>query len=182
MNVEVNPEALAELKAKLTPKNATKVIFGTLISLGAAAAVFAALRNPLKASKGIVKLLMLAGVLVLASKAGDIAQDHFEETVDDWSETISDIRKEMKEEGDEKHGNNTHAGRNTKQQPEKPGSTCADSTGKASGPPVRRRWWSKKERAGEVLEMDAKDVPERQESEGNHERRSGEPDRPGDQG
>jgi len=39
MNLEVNQEALAELKSKLTLKNATKGIFGTLISLGAAAAV-----------------------------------------------------------------------------------------------------------------------------------------------
>ena len=168
MNVEVNPEALAELKSKLTLRNATKVIFGTLISLGAAAAIVMALKDPLKASKGIIKILMLAGVLVLADKAGDIAEEHFKEKVDDWADVIKDIQKESKEEGDNKHGNDSHAGRDSKQQPEKQ-RTEGNSSGKTANPPVRRRWWSQKERTGKVLEVDAQDVPERQESEGNHE-------------
>lgn len=178
MNVEVNPEALAELKSKLTLKNATKVIFGTFISLGAAAAIVMALKDPLKASKGILKILMLAGVLVLADKAGDIAEEHFKEKVDDWAEVIDDIRKETKEEGDEQHGTDSHAGRNTQQQPEKQGAE-GNSTGKAADPPVRWRWWSQKERARKVLEVDAKDVSERQEPEGHHEGCSREPDRSG---
>lgn len=181
MNVEVNQEALAELKSKLTLKNATKVIFGTLISLGAAAAIVMALKDPLKASKGIIKLLMLSGVLVLADKAGDIAEKHFKEKVDEWSDTIQDIQKELKEEGDEQHGTDSHAGRNTQQQPEKQRAESI-SSGKAADPPVRWRWWSQKERARKVLEVDAEDVSERQESEGNHEGCSREPDCSGDQG
>lgn len=184
MNVEVNQDALAELKSKLTPKNAVKVIFGTLISLGAAAAVFAALSNPLKASKGIIKILMAAGILVLASKAGDIAEDHFKETIDDWSELYQDVQKEMKEEGDEKRGADSHAGRNSKQQPEKQraGTTNTLPPGETAGAPVRWRWWSKKERNGEVREMVQEDVPERQESEGDLQGRNRESGSSGDQG
>ena len=186
MNVKVNPEALEELKSKRTPRNAAKAIFGTLISLGAAAAVLAVLSDPLKASKGILKVLMAAGVLVLASKAGDIAEEHFKEKVDDWADTFKDIQDDIKEEeGDEKHGTDTHAGRDSKQQRKEQGTggnSRKEAAGETPGAPVRRRWWSKMEREREVLEMDEKDVPERPDTEGDHEGCGGKPDRSGDQG
>ena len=161
MNLEVNQEALAELKSKLTLKNATKVIFGTLISLGAAAAVLMALRNPLKASKGILRLLMIAGVIILADKAGDIAEDHFKEKIDDFAEIISDIKTEMNDvEGDTNNGTNSYAGRNSQQQPSEQRASGKEAR-EAARPPIRRRWWSQKERAEQVLEVDAQNVPER---------------------
>lgn len=180
MSIEVKQEALIELKKQMTPLNAGKVVFGTLISIGATAAIIAALSNPLKASKGIIKLLMAAGILALACKAGDVAEQHFKETVDDWAETIRDIQKEVKEEGEKQDGRDTHAGRHTEQQPEKPGLPAAKESGEAAGAPVRRRWWSKKEGTKQILEVVQKDVPERQKSQGDHERRGGKPGSPGD--
>lgn len=191
MNVEINQTALAEFRKQLTPIKACKIIFGTLISVGATAAVVAAMSNPLKASKGLLKVLMAAGVFVLACKAGDMAQDHFEQTVDNLSESIQDISKEMKEIEEElkkgennSNGNNPDAGRDSKQQPEKQRSSAATAAegGKAAGASVRRRWWSKKEGDAQVLEVDEKNVPERQKSEGDHEGRGGKPDRSGGQG
>lgn len=169
MNVTINEEALVEFKKKLTPINAGKAIFGTLVSIGAAAAVIAAFRNPLKASSGILKLLMAAGVFVLACKAGDIADEHLKETVDDWTSTAKEISEELKKEekqtkgADKKNGSDTLHRGNTQQQPEKQGTGSAE-TGQTSSPTVRRRWWSKKEGNAEVLEVDEKDVSERSES------------------
>ena len=167
MSLTVNQQALSELRAKLTPFNASKVIFGTLISLGAAAAIFAALRNPLRASKGIIKILMILGVIVLADKAGDVAQTHFENKLDEWKETLSDIKKEIKEEGARTNGDNPNAGRNSEQQPQKSGndsSTSSAATDKASGSAIRWRWWGKTKGAKQVLEVVPEDVPKRQES------------------
>ena len=184
MNVEVNQEALIELKKQLTPLNAGKIVFGTLISIGATAAIIAALSNPLKASKGIIKLLMAAGVFVLACKAGDIAENHFKEKVDSIAETVRDFQKEVneeiKKEGETQNGRDTNAGRNSEQQPEKPGLPAVNQSGKTPGASVRRRWWCKKERTEQGVEMVQKDVSERQKSKGDNERCGGKPGSPGD--
>ena len=174
MNAEINQEALEELKKQLTPLNAFKIIFGTLISFGATAAVIAAFRDPMKGAKGMLKLLMAAGVFMMGCKAGDIAEEHFKETVDNWTETVNDISNEVKklEGADESHGTDTGNGRDSKQQPEKQAGIgrIAESAGKAAGASIWRRWRGEKKRTEQVLEMDEKNVPERQVAKGDTER------------
>lgn len=87
MNFE---KELNELKSKITPLNTIKFLTGTLISLGATAAVIALMRNPLNTTKGITKLLMKLGIFVLGCKAGDVAKTYFEESV-------TEIENELKE-------------------------------------------------------------------------------------
>lgn len=149
MNVEINPEALEELKSKLTTKNAIKVVFGTLISLGAAAAVIAMMKNPIKNARGITKILMAMGVFTIGCKVGTEADDYFKETVDNVADSIADIKKELKEEGvDISNAANSIVRRDSKQQPEKQNNSGAElggsdtgSSGKTSGSTV---WWSRK--------------------------------------
>lgn len=156
MSVEINADDLDEIKKQLSAKNAFKVIFGTLISLGATAAVIALMKNPIKGAHGIVKILMSMGIFVVGCKVGDVAEDYFEEKVDDLSEMVKDIRNEIKEEGDEnKNASDSESGRNSKQQSEKSnnngsklrGANNSDADGKAAGSAVWWRGWRKKKEA-----------------------------------
>lgn len=87
---------LNELKAKVTPVSTMKFITGTLISLGAAAAVISMFKNPVEASKGLTKLMMKLGIFILGCKAGDIAEKYFNETVDETIKTFHEAKEEMK--------------------------------------------------------------------------------------
>ena len=91
---------LNELKAKMTPAGTFKFIVGTLISLGATTAVIALMKMPLLSTKGITKLLMKLGILVLACKAGETAEDFFRDKFDELEaemkegkETIQEVMK-----------------------------------------------------------------------------------------
>lgn len=95
MNTDIGKE-IEELKKQITPANTFKFLAGTLISFGAAAAVVAMMRNPLQSAKGLTKLLMKLGIFVLASKAGAIAEQHFEEIASETEQTIRDAYQEVK--------------------------------------------------------------------------------------
>ena len=147
--MEIDQNMLIELKKQFTAKKAIKTIFGTLVSIGAMAAVIAMFKNPIKASKGIIKLLMIAGVFMLADKAGDVAENHFDEKVDEWSDSAKEFMKEMAKEGaDAKNGTDPN-GRNTKQQSEKQRdsstecerSDSAAEDGEASSSSI---WWRRR--------------------------------------
>ena len=91
---------LNELKANVTPKSTIKFITGTLIGLGATAAVIGMMKTPLIGSRGVTKLLMRLGIFVLACKAGDVAEDYFREKFDEYAENskeLSETTKELKE-------------------------------------------------------------------------------------
>lgn len=90
---------IEELKAKITPMNTAKFLTGTLISLGAYAAVVAIMKTGLIGSKGVTKLLMKLGIFVIACKAGEVAKDYFGEMFDDAMEDIKEMQKEEKECG-----------------------------------------------------------------------------------
>lgn len=83
-----------ELKAKMTPINTAKFLAGTLISLGATAAVIALMKSGLSGSKGVTKLLMKLGIFVLACKAGDVAENYFKETFDEAQSAFKETQKE----------------------------------------------------------------------------------------
>lgn len=95
--MDLNKE-IEELKAKVTPLSTTKFIAGTLISLGAAAAVVGLFRNPIESSKGLTKLMMRLGIFVLGCKAGDVAEKYFSETMDETVKTFQETKEEMKAE------------------------------------------------------------------------------------
>ena len=86
-----------ELKAKITPLNTAKFLAGTLISLGATAAVIALMKSGLAGSKGVTKLLMKLGIFALACKAGDVAESYFKETFDEAQSALKDMQKEETE-------------------------------------------------------------------------------------
>ena len=88
---------IEELKAKITPMNTAKFVIGTLVSLGATAAVFAVMKGGLAGSKGLTKLLMKLGIFVIACKAGDVAKDYFDKSVDEYAEDFKDVQKTVKE-------------------------------------------------------------------------------------
>ena len=90
---------LEELKLKMTPLNTAKFVAGTVISLGATAAVIAMMKSGLSGSKGVTKLLMKLGIFVLACKAGDVAESYFKETFDEAQGAIKDMREEEKKDG-----------------------------------------------------------------------------------
>lgn len=92
--MDINQE-LQELKEKATPVNTIKFITGTIISLGAAAAVVAMFKEPIKNAKSITKLMMKLGVFVLGCKAGDIAEKYFNDTVDETMRTFKEAQEEM---------------------------------------------------------------------------------------
>lgn len=83
-----------ELKAKMTPINTAKFLAGTLISLGATAAVIALMKSGLAGSKGVTKLLMKLGIFALACKAGDVAENYFKETFDEAQNAFKETQKE----------------------------------------------------------------------------------------
>lgn len=93
--MDLNKE-LEELKEKVTPISTMKFITGTLISLGAAAAVVGLFKNPIESSKGLTKLMMKLGIFVLGCKAGDIAEKYFNDTVDEMVKTFKETQEEMK--------------------------------------------------------------------------------------
>ena len=93
-HLDVNKE-LEELKNKITPLNTAKFVTGTVISLGAAAAVMELMKNPLKGVKGLSKLAMQLGVFVVGCKIGDVAEQYFNDVVDEIVKGIKDIKKEM---------------------------------------------------------------------------------------
>ena len=95
--MDLNKE-IEELKAKVTPLSTMKFIAGTLISLGAAAAVVGLFRNPIESSKGLTKLMMRLGIFVLGCKAGDVAEKYFSETMDETVKTFQETKEEMKAE------------------------------------------------------------------------------------
>ncbi len=89
---------IASLKAKITPMNTAKFLMGTLISLGATAAVIGAMKSGLGGSKGVTKLLMKLGIFVLACKAGDSAEDYFRKTFEDTEKAFREAADESKKE------------------------------------------------------------------------------------
>ena len=91
--MDLNKE-IEELKAKMTPANTAKFIIGTVISLGATAAVIAVMKGGLAGSKGITKLLMKLGIFALACKAGDVAENYFKETFTETQDALKDLGKE----------------------------------------------------------------------------------------
>lgn len=92
--MDLNKE-LEQLKAKMTPMNTAKFIAGTVISLGATAAVIALMRTGLAGSKGVTKLLMKLGIFVLACKAGDVAENYFKETFTEAEEAFKEVQNDV---------------------------------------------------------------------------------------
>lgn len=86
---------LNELKAQITPMNTAKFLAGTVISLGATAAVIGILKGALPGSRGVTKLLMKLGIFVLACKAGDVAEDYFRKTTDEAEKAFREAKQEM---------------------------------------------------------------------------------------
>lgn len=150
MNLEFDDDALMELKSYLTPKKAIKAVLGTLVSLGATAAVISMFRNPIKASKGIIKLLMIMGVFMLGCKAGDVAEEQCKQTIDNLVETADDFKNELKLEGETTDNVTDANGRDSKQQSESSRSSkevrdsAIDKAGETSASSLRRRWGRKK--------------------------------------
>ena len=93
--MDLNKE-LEELKSKVTPISTIKFITGTIISLGTAAAVVGAFRNPIEGAKGLTKLMMKLGIFVLGCKAGDVAEKYFSDTVDETIKTFQEAKAEVK--------------------------------------------------------------------------------------
>ena len=94
--MDLNKE-LEELKAQMTPMNTIKFLGGTLVALGATAAVIGIMKGGLKGARGVTKLLMKLGIFVLACKAGDTAEDYFREKVTEFMEDSKEAKKEIKE-------------------------------------------------------------------------------------
>ena len=92
--MDLNKE-LMELKKKATPLNAFKFVTGTVISLGVYAAVISFMQNPIKNAKGLTKLMMKLGIFVLGCKAADVAEEYFDDTVDDIVKTFKEAKEEM---------------------------------------------------------------------------------------
>ena len=84
-----------ELKKDITPMKTAKFIGGTLISLGATAAVIGIMNSPLQGSKGITKMLMKVGILALACKAGDMAEQYFSDQVDEIKKNYDEAKAEV---------------------------------------------------------------------------------------
>ena len=85
-----------EWKAKMTPMNTIKFLTGTLISLGATAAVVGVMKHSLIGAKGITKLLMKLGIFVIGCKIGNDAEEYFKEKFDEYTEELKETSKEMK--------------------------------------------------------------------------------------
>ena len=94
--MDLNKE-LQELKTKITPMNTAKFIAGTIVSLGATAAVIALMKTGLNGSKGVTRLLMKLGIFALACKAGDVAEKYFRETFDEAQEAFREGKNELKD-------------------------------------------------------------------------------------
>ena len=92
---------LVELKKNMTPRKALQFVAGTIVSLGATAAVAAMLKSPVQSAKGITKWMMRLGIFVLGCKAGDVAEKYFNQTVDEMIEQVKEAQEEMKDHGSE---------------------------------------------------------------------------------
>ena len=90
---------IEELKKNITPRKAVQFVAGTLISLGAAAAVVAMMKSPVQSAKGLTKWMMKMGIFVLGCKAGDIAEKFFNESVDNAIMGLMEAKEEMKKDG-----------------------------------------------------------------------------------
>lgn len=154
MQVSVDEKVLEEFKKQFTPLNASKIVVGTLISLGATAAVIAMFKDPIKGAKGLAKILMASGVFILGCKAGDVAEDYFKNKVDEVAETVHEIKDELNKESND-NGTDSNSGRDPEQQPKKQATDCdkckrtdcaGESSGKAPSSVIRRGWWGKKKR------------------------------------
>jgi len=93
---------IIDLKKSITPIKTAKFLAGTVISCGAMAAVVASFRNPIQAAKGLTKLMMRLGIFVLGCKAGDLAEEYFNKTID----AVTDALKKTKEEMNNESGSN----------------------------------------------------------------------------
>lgn len=92
---------IAELKKEFTPRKAAQFVAGTIISLGAAAAVVAMMKNPIQGAKGLTKWMMRLGIFVLGCKAGDVAETYFNKCVDDTIEQIQKAKEEVEKDESE---------------------------------------------------------------------------------
>lgn len=86
---------IEELKKEFTPAKTAKFVAGSLISLGATSAVIALFKNPLQGAKGITKILMKVGIFVLACKAGDVAEQYFNEQIDQMEDAVKEAQEEV---------------------------------------------------------------------------------------
>ena len=84
---------LQNLKTEVTAGNAFKLVAGTLISCGAAAAIMAMFKGTIESAKGATKLMMKIGVLVLGWKVGDVTEQYFNETIDDVVKAFKDAKE-----------------------------------------------------------------------------------------
>ena len=96
----VNNNSLIELKQNVTPAKTAKFLAGTVVSCGAMAAVCAALKIPVQNAKGLTKLMMRIGIFVLGCKAGDMAEEYFNKTVDEFMEAVHETKEELQHEPD----------------------------------------------------------------------------------
>ena len=94
--MDLNKE-LEELKKKITPMNTAKFVIGSVISVGATAAVMACMKSGLIGAKGVTKLLIKLGIFALACKAGDVAEDYFRKTFDEAEEAFKEAKDDIKE-------------------------------------------------------------------------------------
>ena len=88
----------AKLKDNVTFMKVLKFVGGATISCGAMAVVVAAFRLPIRSSKGITKMLMSLGAFILGCKAGDIAEDYFNQEIDKLGEEVAKTINMAKEE------------------------------------------------------------------------------------
>ena len=94
--MDLNKE-LEEFKKKITPTNTAKFVIGSVISVGATAAVMACMKSGLAGTKGITKLLIKLGIFVLACKVGDTAEEYFNDKFTEVQEAFKDAQKDVQE-------------------------------------------------------------------------------------
>ena len=97
--VDLNRE-LTEIKQKATPVNTAKFLIGTVVSMGAFAAVTALMKGSLSNSKGVAKLMMRLGIFILGCKAGDVAEEYFSERIESIIKAFNEAKEETKNESD----------------------------------------------------------------------------------
>lgn len=97
--MDLNKE-LSELKKKVTPLATAKFLVGTVISFGAMEAIVRTLNLPVQSSKGITKIMMKLGIFMLGCKAGDIAEEYFNDKFDQLIEIFNEAKEEEANESD----------------------------------------------------------------------------------
>lgn len=98
-------KSLNEWKENVTPARTAKFIIGTLINLGATAAIIGMMKTPLIGSRGVTKLLMRLGIFVLACKAGDVAEDHFRGKFDEYEKELKEWKNMAEQQSKEMTAN-----------------------------------------------------------------------------